>query len=286
MKKLLISSAILFPMLSFAQPLHINLLGGFSNYQGDLQDKQFTMSQSNAAFGIGAEYDLSGHFSLRGGLLLGKVSSDDKKNTQADLVARNLSFKSNITEGNLLLVYNFLDIQRYRLTPYAFGGVAIYHFDPYTYDTLGHTFYLKNLSTEGQGLAAYPDRKAYNLTQFAIPFGGGIKFRLTQNLVVGYEIGFRKLFTDYLDDLSTSYVDQATLLAEKGPKAVELAFRGGELKTGATYPADGTIRGGQKFKDWYYFSGISLSIGINNGKRYYENSRGGKSRIDCPPILP
>jgi len=286
MKKLLILSGIIFPIFSFAQPLHINLFGGFSNYQGDLQDKPFTISQANAAFGFGAEYSINGHVSVRAGLNFAKVSGDDKKNTQADLVARNLSFKTNITEGSLEVVYNLFDLDRNRITPYVFGGVAIYHFDPYTYDTLGNKFFLKGLSTEGQGLAAYPERKPYSLTQFALPFGAGVKFRLTQNVVVGYEIGFRKLFTDYLDDLSTTYVDEATLLAERGPKAVELAFRGAEIKTGATYPTDGTIRGGEKFKDWYYFSGITLSIGINNGKRYYENSRGGKSRIDCPPPLP
>jgi len=285
MKKLLILSGIIFPMFSFSQPLHFNLFGGFSNYQGDLQDKPFTISQANAEFGFGVEYSIDGHVSVRGGFNFAKVSGDDKKNTQADLVARNLNFKSNITEANLAVVYNIFDINEYRLTPYVFGGVAIYHFDPYTYDTSGNKYYLKPLGTEGQGLMAYPERKSYSLTQFAIPFGAGVKFRLTQNVMVGYEIGFRKLFTDYLDDLSTTYVDQTPLEAERGPKAVELAFRGGEVKPGAFYPIHGTVRGGEKFKDWYYFSGITLSIGINHRKRYYENSMGGKSRIDCPPSL-
>jgi len=290
MKKLLISSAILFPMLSFAQPLHINLLGGFSNYQGDLQDKQFTMSQSNAAFGIGAEYDLSGHFSSRGGLLLGKVSSDDKKNTQADLVARNLSFKSNITEGNLLLVYNFLDIKRYRLTPYAFAGVAIYHFDPYTYDTLGHTFYLKNLSTEGQGLAAYPDRKAYKLTQFAAAFGGGFKFAVSSCTSISLEFSQRKTFTDYLDDVSTSYVDQNKLLAAKGQQAVNLAFRGDEVHSPQPYPPDGEQRGTPTEADWYYFVGITADIRISCLKEklsgLFGGGSGGNSRFykRCPTV--
>src|SRR5882672_12194880 len=98
MKKLLILGGILFPLLSIAQPLHLNLFGGFANYQGDLQDKPFTMAQSNGVFGLGAEYELNGHVSVRGGLFLARVAGDDKKNTQADLVARNLNFKSNITE--------------------------------------------------------------------------------------------------------------------------------------------------------------------------------------------
>jgi hypothetical protein len=136
------------------------------------------------------------------------------------------------------------------------------------------------LSTEGEGLSEYPNRKPYSLTQLAIPFGAGIKLRITYNVVLAYEISFRKLFTDYLDDVSTRYVDQAVLLSAKGPEAVEMAYRGNELKNGAPYPADGSIRGGSKYKDWYYFSGIRISIGINNGKKNFAHGRG---VIDCPP---
>src|SRR5690606_13448162 len=79
--------------------------------------------------------------------------------------------------------------------------------------------------THGHGLPQYPDRKPYTLTQFAIPFGAGVKFRVSPNTVLAYEVGLRKIFTDYLDDVSTTYVDQATLLQERGPKAVEMAYR-------------------------------------------------------------
>jgi len=65
---------------------------------------------------------------------------------------------------------------------------------------------------------------------------------VTDNVVIAYEIGLRKLFTDYLDDVSTTYVDQATLLAARGPDAVKMAYRGGELKSGQPYPAAGTMR--------------------------------------------
>ncbi len=56
---------------------------------------------------------------------------------------------------------------------YVFGGVALFHFDPYVMDS-GEKVFLKPLSTEGQGLAEYPDRKAYSLTQFTLPFGAGV----------------------------------------------------------------------------------------------------------------
>jgi hypothetical protein len=104
------------------------------------------------------------------------------------------------------------------ITPYVFVGVAVYHFNPYAYDTTGKKVYLQPLSTEGEGLPQYPGRKEYALTQLAIPFGGGIKFRITDRVVLAYEIGMRKLFTDYLDDVSNTYVSETVLLAAKGPK--------------------------------------------------------------------
>jgi hypothetical protein len=112
--------------------------------------------------------------------------------------------------------------------------------------------------------------------------GFGLKFRVRDNVVLAYELGFRKTFTDYLDDVSTTYVDQATLLNAKGPKAVELAYRAGELKNGnPIYPPDGTKRGGEKFKDWYYFSGVTISIGLNTAGNPLFNHKG-KSSVNCP----
>ncbi|HTI09735.1 MAG TPA: DUF6089 family protein [Puia sp.] len=278
MRKFLLVGMLL-PLLSQAQ-WHVNLFGGFSNYIGDLQSKAYTTQQSHGAFGVGLQYDLNSHFSILGNGSYANVGASDAYSRQADLRARNLSFQSRIYEGNFLLEYNLLDLNEHKLTPYAFAGVAIYHFNPYAYDTLGKKIYLKGLSTEGEGLAQYPDRKPYSLFQFAIPFGGGIKFRITDNIVLAYEIGLRKLFTDYLDDVSTKYVDQATLLAAKGPRAVEMAYRGDEVKGGAGYPTEGTIRGGSKYKDWYYLSGIRVSIGLNTNKITAHQRHNGV--IDCP----
>ncbi len=279
MKKLL--WAVLFiPVGSIAQQLHITVRGGFAGYQGDLQSKRITLNQSNFGFGLGLKYDLNPHWSVRTEFNSGKIEADDKKN-EPNLQLRNLSFQSKIVEGNLLLEYSFFDLSERKFTPYAFAGLAVFHFDPYAYDTLGNKIYLKPLSTEGQGLAQYPNRKEYKLTQMAIPIGVGFRYKVADNITLGYELGMRKTFTDYLDDVSTSYVDEFILAQERGVKAVEMAFRGGELKNStATYPLDGELRGGSQFKDWYYFHGITLTVGLNS------NPGGRKGGIRCPkPVL-
>ncbi len=273
----------LLPLYTSAQQkFNLLLNGGFSNYTGDLQEKKFTLDQSNLAFGIGLSYELLPKLSLRGEFRYGKVSADDKLSSRPELQNRNLNFHSAITEGSLIADYSLFDLQSgKRITPYVFAGIGLFHFNPYTFDRQGDKVFLRNLGTEGQGLAAYPDKKPYGLVQASIPFGAGIRFRVSENAYLGYEIGLRKLFTDYLDDVSTTYADQALLLAGRGQQAVDMAFRTNEIKETELYPPAGAIRGGQRYKDWYYFSSITLSIGLfNNGKVF--GKREGRGRIDCP----
>ncbi len=260
-----------------AQRIHLNVFGGVANYQGDLQEKVYTFKQAHAAFGLGAAYELSDRFMFRAGFTLAKVSADDKFGRNA---ARNLTFTSNITEGHAALEFYLRNPYERSVTPYIFSGVAVFHFDPFTTDSSGKKAYLKPLSTEGQGFVA--GRSNYKLTQFAIPFGAGLKFSMSDNFRLGLEVGFRKTFNDYLDDVSTTYADENLLLAQRGSRAVELAFRGDEIKSGSSYPAAGVRRGGEKYKDWYYFSGITASFRLSGADG--GGGKGGKG-IGCPTAV-
>jgi opacity protein-like surface antigen len=264
-----------FPGLLLAQRWHVTAFGGIANYQGDLQEKRITTNQSHGAFAVGLQYDFTPHLSAKAGFAYAKVTGDDKQNKDPLLVARNLNFASQILEGNLLAEYRFFDLDKKRFTPYVFAGLGVFGFDPYTRDTLGQKFYLQPYTTEG---------KSYSRVQLSLPFGAGIKLRVNDRMTLGYEIGMRVTSTDYLDDLSTVYVDRDQLLAAKGPKAVELAYRGGELKDGnPAYPEAGTIRGRPDAKDWYYLQGITLTYRLD---KFLSGSRSGREgngrQLDCP----
>jgi hypothetical protein len=259
-----------------AQKFGVTVFGGFANYQGDLQGKRFTLQQSHPAFGAGLIYQISEKWYARGNVTFGTVSGNDKKNTENTI--RNLSFSSPVTDIHLGLEYNFFSLYQTSVTPYIFAGISHFSFKPSALDSSGNQVFLQPLSTEGQGF--YQNRKPYKLNQFAIPFGGGVKFAFSDNFRVGVEVGLRKTNTDYLDDVSTTFVDEGLLLANRGQKAVDLAFRSDELKSGLNYPAAGTQRGGAKNKDWYYFSGINLSIRLNGNKA--ASRGGGKTKTGCP----
>jgi opacity protein-like surface antigen len=281
MKKLslLLTLLLVFTFTQSQQRVHLTLSGGFSNYYGDLQSQPLTLNQAHAAVGAGLKYDITSHLAVRAGLFYGRIGADDKNN-KASLQARNLNFKSRILEASVLAEYALFDLQEKKFTPYAFAGIGVFRFNPYTSDSTGLRHYLQPLGTEGQGLTQYPDRKPYKLTQLAIPFGAGLRLRVSETVTLAYEFNLRKSFTDYLDDVSTTYVDPLALGAARGPKAVELSYRGGELKDGdPTYPAEGSIRGGASYKDWYYFSGLTVTIGIGNSLL-----GGGRGRTACPTV--
>ncbi len=269
-KVLVIIYCVCFTPIVFAQRLHINVFSGLSNYQGDLQEKRFTFNQSHRAFGGGILYEITDQLLVRANITIGKLSGNDAKGTKN--VTRNLNFTSSIVDYHLGLEYHFFNLHESKATPYVFAGISYFHFNPYTFDSVGNKVFLQPLSTEGQGF--YQGRKAYKLSQFAIPFGGGVKFAISDNIQLGLELGLRKTNTDYMDDVSSTFVDQNILLANRGQQAVDLAFRGDELKTGLTYPVDGTTRGNSKYKDWYYFTGATLSFRLNGG--------GGRSKVGCP----
>jgi opacity protein-like surface antigen len=280
MKKLFFAFCFL-PLITAAQNFHFSGRLGFANYQGDLKARAISLSQAKLMGSIGARYDLSEHITARSYLTLASLHADDKKGTTA-MQQRNLNFRSKIADWELTGQYNFFSLNDRWWTPYIFAGIGFYHFNPYTKDTSGKKYFLQPLSTEGEGFMTGVNN--YKLTQFSIPFGFGAEYSLNEDMRIGIEFGYRKIFTDYLDDASNKYVDQASLLNARGAKAVELAYRGNEVQAGP-YPAAGIGRGNPNNKDGYYYIALTYTVryffdkykqiaGLLPGKK--------QKRVGCP----
>lgn len=254
MKKLF-SFIFLIPIAVSAQNFHFSARAGIATYNGDLKAKAVSLSQSRFMGSLGARYDLSEHIALRSYISLGGLRGDDKKGTTT-MKERNLNFKSSILEWEAGVLYNFLSLNEHWWTPYVAAGIGLFHFNPTTTDVAGNKVKLRPLSTEGQGFV--PGKKNYKLTQFHIPLSVGVERALGEDLRVGFEIGYRKTFTDYLDDVSGEYVDEAQLLAARGQLAVDMAYRGHEVGAGP-YPAAGATRGNSKYNDAYVFVGLTVT---------------------------
>jgi hypothetical protein len=283
-------SFILFSFLTYAQEEFsyvpsLGIMAGMINYEGDLKPNSFTFQRSHPFLSLYLLQPILPHVNWRLGGSIGKIEAADKYNRS--YLQERLSFYSNIQEVYTGFELSIFDIDKKRMTPYVFLGGVIFHFNPYTFDKTGAMVYLEPLSTEGQGLTDYPDRKPYPLTQFALTYSAGLKYKVNDYINAGIELSQRKTFTDYLDDVSSTYVDYNKLLNAKGPKAVELAYRGSEL-TNSGYPHDGEQRGTPGEKDWYYFLGIDATIRLDYLKAAFTNIFG-SSKHDyynqrCPSV--
>lgn len=257
----------------------MGISGGMMNYQGDLQPNSFTFSQSNFYGSLLLKIPINGHFIWRTSVGMGRIQAADRDNRDY-LQVRNLSFYSSIAEASTGLELNLFDPEKKLFTPYGFMGLALFHFNPWTLDRNNEKAYLKPLSTEGQGLPGYPDRKPYLLTQLALTYALGGKCQVNDLITLGLEFNQRKTFTDYLDDVSSTYVDRDLLLAARGQQAVDLAYRGDELSGGAAYPHSGEQRGTASEKDWYYSLSVTAELKLG---RVLNLFRGGEAYDQkCP----
>jgi hypothetical protein len=259
----------------------IGVLIGMMNYQGDLKPDNFTFKHSNFVFSFNIKQPLNNRISWRTGFSIGKIEGADRYNRDY-LKIRNLSFYSDIWEVYTGFELAALDISAKRFTPYVYAGISVFHFNPWTYDRSGRKQYLQPLGTEGQGLAKYPQSKPYKLTQFSLPFGIGLKYAINDQINIGVELSQRKTFTDYLDDVSTSYPDYNTLLQARGPQAVALSYRGDEIPGGSPYPRAGEQRGTPTNKDWYYFAGVMAEFKWSMLHQIFNRPVFNNSQTRCP----
>lgn len=230
------------------------ILGGTGYYIGDMNSTHF--NNLRVAGGITYRKNFDRRFTFKSSALYTNVYANDEKSNEAIKENRNLKFKSDIIELSGQIEFNFLAYETgnslYNWTPFIFTGVSIFNYNPQAEGSDGQWYYLQELGTEGQGTTSFPNRKKYSLTQLSVPFGGGVKIGVSDNFNIIIEYGLRKTFTDYIDDVSTTY---AGIPSEFTNIAIELADQsidGPQLA--------GIARGDETNKDWYSFSGITLSF--------------------------
>lgn len=210
---------------------------------------------------------------------VGKVTGYDSilrnvASSTAGRYERNLSFRSKISELQLAFEVHPLFFKTYdvneapRLSPYALIGAGYYTFDPEA--RLNDEWYaLQPLHLEGQGFAEYPERRNYKLAQFNLLGGLGLRYEVNDFLNARIELVHRKLFTDYLDDVSTTYIDPALFAKYLSPSqsaiARQLFFRRYEINASDVQPTPGEQRGNPKNNDAYFT--IQAKIGFTIGVR-------------------
>lgn len=216
----------------------------------------------------------------------GSISSYDsillkERATTNGRYERNLSFRSKISEVALIAEFHPLfmfinwslrdDQDPPRLSPYLAAGVGWYSFNPQAKSRTGEYVDLQPLSTEGQGFAEYPERKPYKLSQFNIPLGIGLRYELSSTFNLRAELLHRVLYTDYLDDVSTNYVNndvfQNYFTGQQLQDAIDLASNQRTNTGPESYKfrkTENGIRGNPRNKDSYFT--FNIKIGLTFGR--------------------
>ena len=244
------------PFTAKTQEFEVGLLGGGTYYLGDLNPGGH-FKNMGVAFGLLARYNLSDRWAVRITGFRGEIKADAGSTNY--MPSRGLSFTSPVTDISAIVEFNFFPYftgsRRYPVSPYIYGGIGMTMFRP---SAGGHE--LHPLGTEGQN-DGYQGRSPYHLTQVNLPFGLGAKISVTKKLGLTVFWELHKLFTDYLDDVSTTYYLSGPAINPDDP---------------AQYLSDPTMdhepgwqRGNSSTKDWYACSGITLTykFALGKGKR-------------------
>ncbi len=199
------------------------------NYFGDLAPRpgkiSTDLSFTKVGVGLVGNYRVGSRVFLRGAFTFGSLQGDDfesadpKEEDSSDRYARNLQFRNRIYELSATASVDLFRnrgffVRRAPFTPYIFGGLAVFHHNPKakvpeldfegkSLSNAGEWVALQPLGTEGQN-SKNSDIKPYRKIQISVPFGFGVRAKLNHNFDLAFEVGYRLLFFDYLDDVSTA----------------------------------------------------------------------------------
>ncbi len=260
-----------------AQSSEAGIMLGISSYKGDISNSLFNTKFFHFAAGAHFRRNFNNRWSYRLGLNYGTVSGDDAETDEPFNRFRNLNFRSSLLDAHMVFEFNFFEYQianrQSTWTPYVLGGLSVFRFNPR--GRLGDEWIaLQPLGTEGQGTSAYPDRKKYKRVQPALVFGGGFKFRVSDRAGINIETGVRRTYTDYLDDISTTYPKKNVLLAENGPMALLFSDR---TVDSINDNNNDRQRGDAAHKDWYMFTMVQLSFTLSG--KYNDHCKPFKGKL-------
>lgn len=222
---------------------------GTTTYFGELKNPgDYFDTKLNLNFGL--ERKLTSKWSARSEFTWYQIAGDDAEADDPGRVNRNLSFKSNNFEANIELMWGFFRegnrfYQRRKINPYIFAGMGLSFINPKA-DYEGETYALRKYKTEDV---------EYSQVIFVLPAGAGLKFKIHPMFNVNLEAGYRMTFTDYLDDVSTIYIDRSNI---EDPVRVGLIDRGIEIGQPAREPGDN--RGNQDADDGYMIFNVKVEF--------------------------
>lgn len=252
---------------------------GTSTYFGDLKDPgDYIDAKPNINLGI--QHFFHPHIAGRAELNWFRLKGDDSDSDFSGKIKRNLSFRSDNFELNVVGIINAFPqggrfYQRPQFNPYGFIGIGALYFNPKAMvpatDWSGNS-----LADAGEYVALQPLKtEGVDYSRFAlvIPFGIGVKYKVNPFFNIAIEGGYRLTFTDYLDDVSTVYQLHSSI---DDPLTQALADRRHEIDLPPLGLEENHIRGNPDNNDGYFLFNIKVEYYIPQNILTFKPSGGNK----------
>lgn len=299
-RRFLLLAVVLIPLFAYSQrnkryKWEACLGLGATNFLGDLgganqigtngvKDLEFVLTKPGVSLNV--RHRKGRYWGFKGGFYWGQVSGYDYLTTEKYRHNRNLHFKSNIFEFSLMTefyftkerpghIYKYKKLKGWRHIDaqfYMMGGIGGFYFNPKgSYH--GTWIALQPLGTEGQGYK--PGMKKYQRVSVCVPVGLGVRYALDRRWSVGMELGMRKTFTDYIDDVSTVYYDPTEIAANNGNLGAAAVFFANPTQYEITAVSNGGVdptgigqqRGDATDNDAYMFLHITVNYKIGKFRK-------------------
>jgi hypothetical protein len=247
---------------------------GVAHYFGDLNTRA-RINRLKPAVGIFFRKQFNNYLGFRISAHYAQLGYSDAYSKNSFQQTRNLSFNSDIIELAGHADFNFFKFvpnhPDYQFTPFISLGLGIFSYNPYAYLN-GEKVFLRPLGTEGQNLVNYAGadgkiRKPYGSMGICVPLGIGIKYNVNDKFNLTFLVSHRLTNTDYLDDVSTTYVgiDKFPTLPNGDPTNAGL-LQDRSFEKGVLLGIEGRQRGWSKQRDQYMIAEICFSFNISSYK--------------------
>jgi Outer membrane protein beta-barrel domain len=230
----------------FAQNWEVGTTIGGSLYNGDIDVTMLTAKDAlRFGGGIFVRYHINHLFAVRLQGNAGTLFADEKQfGSSVWKKKRGFSFTSPIYE--IAILPELRPIRIGNVEPFGFIGLGFAAFSPTTnYNDPNPT---ADLVRDINDRIAIDKNTTFAKSTLSIPIGGGFQWFVNDQFAIGAEVGGRKTFSDYFDQIS--------------------------------------IAGGATSKDFYFFGGVTFSFLFGGGDGFSGDWKGNGSRkgggVRCP----
>ena len=280
MKKGLITALLTTTILSTTNAQDVNVLqgefgvtAGIAHYFGDLNTRA-AIKRPKPALGIFFKKQFNNYLGMRVSAHYAQLGYSDIYSKNEYQQRRTLSFNTDLWAFAVHGDFNFFKFvpgdYRYSFTPYITLGLGVFSYNPYAY-LENEKIFLRPLGTEGQNISYVGSngktRKTYGSMSLCVPIGMGIKYNVTDKVNVSFQIAQRLTMTDYIDDVSTTYIgsDKFDILPNGKPSLAAL-MQDRSYENGTPIGVEGRQRGWSKQKDQYLIAEFGVSFNITSYK--------------------